>query len=134
MSVPVQETHERSPFKNVAFNEVEFVVGAETGGDTIITTMQFKFDGDVVQRVSGIMYLSDDANGDSVVASAPSGTVTVDTDGLVIPLVAKKCFSFTTEADGDLDLEIVASNDTFFLVIVMPDGSLSVSPAITFAV
>lgn len=111
-------------------------IGAETGGNTINVAIQFKNDNaiDCGERVSCFAYLSDDANGDSVAATAPSGGVAVNTDGVVVPVVAGKAFHFISEADGDLDIDIVeAGADTWYLVLVMPDGGLLVSDAITFA-
>ena len=58
----------------------------------------------------------------------------VGTDGLLIPVVANKAFVLTCEADGDVDLNVVeAGGATWYLVLVMPDGSHVVSGAITFA-
>jgi hypothetical protein len=88
---------------------------------------------DLAARASLNAYLSDDANGDSVVATAPD-TVAIGTDGLAIPLIAKKCYLLTSESDGDIDINITnAGADTFYLVLVMPSGKLVVSDAITHA-
>lgn len=123
-----------SPFESGAVNNVEFTIGAETA-NVINVGIQFK-DGtkDVAERVSVNAYLSDDANGDSVAGTAPT-TVAIGTDGLAIPLVAGKAWILTSEADGDIDLNITLSSgaDTWYLVIVLPDGRLKVSAAITFA-
>lgn len=113
-----------------------FVIGAEAGGDTINVGIQLKDSAgdDLAVRGSVLAYLSDDANGDSVAATAPSGGVAIGTDGLAIPLVADKAFLLTSEADGDIDLDIVeAAGDTWYLILVMPDGKLVASNAITFA-
>jgi len=111
------------------------VVGAEAA-DTINVAIQLKDGGgsDLAVRGSVLAYLSDDANGDSVAGTAPSGHVAVGTDGLAMHLVTDKVFLLTSESDGDIDLNIVeAGADTWYLVIVLPDGTLSVSDAITFA-
>lgn len=112
-----------------------FVVGAEAG-NVINVAVQLKDanGADLAARGSVLAYLSDDANGDSVAATAPSGTVVIGTDGLAIPLVAKKTFLLTSEADGDIDINITeAGAATWYLVIVLPNGKLAVSGAITFA-
>jgi len=76
-------------------------------------------------------YLSDDANGDSIVATAPD-TVAAGTDGLYMPLIDKKRFDLVSEADGDIDINITKSGaDTYYLVLVLGD-KLTVSGAITF--
>jgi hypothetical protein len=121
------------PFKAGIVNEASFVIGAETA-NVINVAIQLK-DGtkDLVQRASILSYISSDANGDSVVATAPT-TVAIGTDGVNIPLVTGKCFLLTSEADGDIDMDITLSSGaaTYYLVLVMPDGSLKVSGAITF--
>lgn len=90
--------------------------------------------GNLAARGSVIAYLSDDANGDSIAATAPSGGVAVGTDGLAIPLVADKAFCLVSESDGDIDLDITeVGADTWYLIIVTPAGELIASDAITFA-
>lgn len=112
---------------------IDFVVGAEVG-NVINVGLQLKNGSDeLAQRVSLFAYLSSDANGDSL-ATAPT-TVAVGTDGLLIPLVTGRAFQLTCEADGDIDLNITLSSGaaTYYLVVVLPDGTLEVSGAITFA-
>lgn len=88
----------------------------------------------VAERAGISAYLSDDANGDSLTASAPSGGIVIGTNGLLIPQVTNKAFSLTSESNGSIDLNITeAGTPTFYLVLVMPDGHLVVSGAITFA-
>jgi len=126
-----------NPF--ASYNHVgnaDFVIGAESGGNVINVGIQLKGSDheNLAARGSVMAYLSDDANGDSVAASAPT-SVAIGTDGLAIPLVAGKTWLLTSEADGDIDLDITlsAGADTWYLVLVMPDGRLVVSEAITFA-
>jgi hypothetical protein len=128
----------RSPYASGAFGDVTFTIGAETGGNTRIVSLQFKNHngGDVAVRVHGRFYLSDDANGDTYIATAPSGAVTAGTDGHIQDLsgTAKKMFSFVSEADGDLDVSIVeAGAKTLYMNVMMPDGSIKTSSAIAFA-
>ena len=118
-------------------------VGSEVA-DAIIVTIQLKGPSgtDLKARASILAYLSDDAYGDSVVATEPSGAVAIGTDGLLIPILtgvsaselSKTIFQLTSEADGDIDISITeAGAKTLYLVLVMPDGRLVVSDAITFA-
>jgi hypothetical protein len=112
-----------------------FVIGAQ-GGDVINVGIQLKDSAGADLAVRGAVraYLSDDANGDSIAATAPDGGVAIGTDGVAIPLVAGKAFELVSEADGDIDLNITESSaDTWFLILVMPDGRLVASGAITFA-
>ena len=115
-----------------------FVIGAEVA-NVINVAVQFRTEDsgaeeDVAERVSVAWYLSDDANGDSIVATAPSVGISIGTDGLLIEHTANKAGVMVSESDGDVDVDIEeAGTDTFYLVLVMPDGSLVVSGAITFA-
>lgn len=112
-----------------------FVIGGEAA-NVINVAIQLKDSAgaDLVVRGSIFAYLSDDANGDSLAGTAPSGGVAIGTDGLAIPLVAGKAFLLTSEADGDIDLDITeAGAATWHLILVMPDGKLVASGAITFA-
>jgi hypothetical protein len=116
------------------FGAPGIVVGAEAG-NVINVAIQLKDAGgaDLAVRGSVMAYLSDDANGDSVAGTAPD-TVAIGTDGLAVPLVAGKCFLLTSEADGDIDINITEDGvDTWYLILVMPDGRLAASGAITFA-
>jgi len=111
------------------------VVGAE-GGNAINVAIQLKDSAgdDLAVRGSILAYLSDDANGDSIAATAPDGNVAIGADGLLIPVVADKCFQLVSEDDGDIDIDIGESGaDTWYLILVMPDGKLVASDAITFA-
>ena len=122
------------PWESSAANAVTFTIGAETA-NVINVGVQLKDKGlDVTERVSLLAYLSDDAAGDSVAGTAPT-TVAIGTDGVYIPLVAGKCFQLISEADGNIDRDITLSSgaDTWYLVLVRPDGRLMVSGAITFA-
>lgn len=112
-----------------------FTIGAEAGNEiTVAIQLKDSAGDDLAVRASVLAYLSDDANGDSLAGTAPDGGVVIGADGLAIPLVAGKVFQLTSEADGDIDLVVGESGaDTWYLVLVMPDGRLVPSGAITFA-
>lgn len=113
------------------------VVGAEnTGAGTINVAIQLKDSAgaDLAVRGGVLAYLSDDAAGDTVAGTAPDGGWAIGTDGMLIPLVADKTAMLVSEADGDIDITITESGaDTWYLILVMPDGKLVASDAITFA-
>ena len=115
--------------------EASITVGAEATNAIPVTIQLQDAEGTALaSRRSVFAYLSDDANGDSVAATAPDGNVAIGTDGVLIPVVTDKAFQLTSEADGDIDLSIGESGiDTWYLVVVLPDGRLTVSDAITFA-
>ncbi len=112
-----------------------FVIGGEAG-NIINVGIQLKDSAGVDLAVRGAItaYLSDDANGDSIAATAPDGGVAIGTDGVAIPIVANKALQLVSEADGDIDIDITESGvDTWYLILVMPNGKLVASTAITFA-
>ena len=112
-----------------------FVIGAEAA-NVINVGVQLKDSAgaNLAVRAQVLAYLSDDANGDSVAVTAPDGGVVIGTDGVAIPVVAGKFLALTSEADGDIDIDITESAvDTWYLILVMPDGKLVASGAITFA-
>jgi hypothetical protein len=132
---PIGSTFESFPELNIG---AVFTVGSEGAGSIINVAAQL-IDRDngneIAERINIKGYLSDDAYGNSVVATAPDGGWAIGTDGLLIPLVTNKAAFFTTENDGDLDINIThaAGAKTCYLVLVMPDGQLYVSGAITFS-
>ncbi|RPJ24409.1 MAG: hypothetical protein EHM35_16375 [Planctomycetaceae bacterium] len=116
---------------------VTFVVGAEnTTNGTINVTMQLK-DGtgaDIAVRGSVFAYLSNDANGDSLITTAPSSGWAIGTDGLLIPVVTNKAAQLVSESDGDIDVTLTEAGAlTCYLIAVLPHGKLNASGAITFA-
>lgn len=113
-----------------------FVIGAEdTNVINVAIQLKDSAGADLAVRGAVRAYLSDDANGDSLAVTAPSGTVVIGTDGVLIdPGTTKKSFTLISEADGDIDINITeAGTDTFYLILIMPDGKLVASGAITFA-
>lgn len=112
-----------------------FTVGAEAA-NAIAVTVQLsdrKNGGDMSERINVAWYLSADANGDTI-AAAPSSGIAIGTDGLLIEWTANVAGMVTSEADGDIDVVLTeASTGTWYLSLVMPDGKLYVSGAITFA-
>lgn len=111
-----------------------FVIGDETTGvRNVAIQLKTVAGADLAVRGSVIAYLSADANGDAVTA-LDLESVAIGTDGLAIPIVAKQAFVLVSEADGDIDLDIDSNaNGTLYLVLVMPNGRLVASAAITFA-
>ena len=119
--------------------DASFTIGVEgAGGANIINVgIQLKYDksqADSVRRAIHA-YLSDDTNGDSITATAPSGAVAIGTDGVLYDIgAAKKHFFLVSESDGDIDINITeAGVKSFYLILVMPNGRLVSSGAITWA-
>lgn len=103
--------------------------------DCITATIQFK-DGagtELATTVGCMWYLSQDAAGAAIADGAPSGGIAIVTDGLLIEWTADLSGWVVSEADGDIDVFLEDNGaDTFYIVLVMPDGSLVVSDVITF--
>lgn len=112
-----------------------FTIGTEAVNVINVGIQLKNADGaDLAVRSSVFAYLSDDANGDSIIATAHSGGAAIGTDGLAIPLVANKAFMLTSESDGDIDINITETGTkTAYLILRMPNGKLVASTAITHA-
>jgi len=117
-----------------ALADAVITVGAEAGGAIAVGIQLQDASGVDLEHSAGIMaYISDNDDGSSVTATAPTSTA-IGTDGLAIPIVTGKTFLLVSEADGDIDLAIgEPSAGTWYLVLVLPNGKLVVSDAITFA-
>lgn len=114
---------------------VDLTVGTESTNVITVSGQVQDGDGnDMATRCLLYFFLSDDANGDSLAATAPDGGVAAGTDGWVDIITTGKSGYVMTEADGDFDIAITESGaDTFYLGVRMPDGHVVMSGAITFA-
>lgn len=112
-----------------------FVIGAETGGDEITVNIQLKdaAGSDMAIRSAVGFYLSSDANGDAIVAATTS--LVAGTDGNMQEFISNSAGRLVSEADGDIDVVVGSAGGaaTYYLVLIMPNGKLVVSTAITFA-
>lgn len=114
---------------------VGYTIGAEAA-NAITINIQFNDAAGTAMatRSSLRFFLSDDANGDSIAATAPDGGIAAGTDGFIEAITANKSFFGFSEADGDLDVVITESGAaTWYLIAIMPNGSYVASAAITFA-
>ena len=109
-------------------------VGADAG-TTITVTIQLNdaSGNEIAARAALWAYFSDDANGDSIAGTGPT-SIAIAADGVWQEVITDKAGWLVSEADGDISLTITeAGADVWYLVLVMPDGSLVVSDALTFA-
>lgn len=116
---------------------ISFTVGAEAG-DVINVAMQLTTpDGGNLATVGTVeLYLSDSATGDGVVAVAPDTGVAIGTDGAILTeFTADKHLRVSSESDGQIDVDIAhaAGAKTLYVVAILPDGTIAVSDAVTFA-
>lgn len=125
----------RSPYFTSKVGGVTFTVGAEATNVITVTVQATDGNGhNLAERVALQFYLSTDAEGDNLTASAPSSGIAAGASGVVIETIADKAGLLVTNSSGEAKVAITeASTPTFYLVVVLPDGSLTVSGAITFA-
>jgi len=112
-------------------SDVALVIGAEAANVINVGIQLIDYIGNSIARRAKLScYLSDDANGDSIVATTPD-TVAIGTDGVYIPLIAGKRFDIVTKDTGHADINITkAGADTFYLIVEV-NGKLTASLAIT---
>ena len=79
--------------------------------------------------VSGILYLSTDADG--LTSDLADSSLAVLTNGALTNIGGAGPSLFTTTADGKLGLTITAAADDYYVVFVKPNGSLLVSDVCT---
>lgn len=113
----------------------KFTVGTEAANaiNVAVQLVDRKNGNEIGQRVALPWYLAGDANGDTV-ASATTGGIAIGTDGLLLEWTNNVSGLVVCEADGDIDVTITdTGTPTVYLALVMPDGKVEVSGAITFA-
>jgi len=112
-----------------------FTIGAEnTNAINVAIQLTDRLNGgDLTERAAIQWYLSADTNGDAI-ATAPGGGIAIGTDGLLIEHSNNLAGVAISESDGDIDVTITESTaKSFYLILIMPDGKLYSSGAITFA-
>ena len=116
--------------------DAQMTVGTEAANVINVAVQLIDWDNSnpLDERAQVGFYMSDDAAGDSIAASAASVGIAIGTDGLMIEWTANLAGMLVSEIDGDIDIDIEeAGVDTWYLILVMPDGRLVASDAITFA-
>jgi len=111
-------------------------VGAEAGNAIDVAVQLNDPEGKALSEVGVVdFYLSDDAAGIIPTAAVPDGGIAVGAAGGVIETLADAAGKLITDADGLVNLVIddTTGTPTWYLVIVSPDGNLTISDAITFA-
>lgn len=119
------------------FGMVTYTIGAEAA-NVIRVTGQLKDNrGQAIAQVAPVkVYLASDAAGTTITATAPTSTLAIGTKGTILTVeVTDKMLLLATAADGifNLDITQTAAPVTYYLVAIMPDGSLAISSAITYA-
>lgn len=112
-----------------------FTVGAEAANEINVAIQLNDAAGTAMAVKSGLrMYLSSDAAGVTIEGSGPDSWA-IGTDGILIRDGGDSLISgfLISEADGDIDIDLThVGADTFYMNVVLPNGSIVTSGAITF--
>jgi hypothetical protein len=124
----------RSPYASVHVGEVGFTIGDEAA-DVINVALQLKNPKFEALGTKGHVrcYLAADEDGNTL--ATPPTTLAIGTNGLlVVEETSNGVFTLVSEDDGTIDIDItIATAAEYWLVVMMPDGSVRISDAITFA-
>lgn len=119
------------------FNIASFTIAAEDSNAITVTCQLKDAKGrNLTRHAMCRVYLADEADGGSLHGTAPTSTVTFTLSSEILAtLVTDKVWDVLTSEEGVFTITIpqTAAPVTYYLVVVMPDGSLAVSNAITFA-
>lgn len=112
-----------------------FQIATETTDTITVTCQLLDGNGDDEVLASTLWgFVSGDSGGVGIVGTAPSGGIAAGTDGtFVAEPVANKLFLAESESDGDLDVVFdEAGDNSFYLVLILPNGRNVVSGEIDF--
>lgn len=111
---------------------INFSVADEVGSNVDVTMQAVDADGNDLKRVVCLpWFLSADSLG-KVIGSALSTAPLILSDGHLITEFASLSGMLVFEADGDAGIRLTDTNtNTHYLIIVLPDGSITASGAIT---
>jgi hypothetical protein len=133
----IRESAKGSPFWGaLQVMGATFTVGAEAANVITVTVQLTGPEGlPIAQRVAVRAYLSGVATGADIVGTAPTGGVAIGANGKILAsMVTNKMLEVVTDAAGLVALALTdTGTPTFYLVVVLPDGTLAISGAITFA-
>lgn len=115
--------------------QATMVVGTEaTNVINVAGQLQDVFGDDLAKAAAVQFYLADDAAGMTPSTTAPTGGIAIGTDGALLESIDNLSGTIIAEADGDFDIDLTdTGTPTFYLVLIMPNGKLVISDAITFA-
>lgn len=113
---------------------ITFTIGTESANNINVALQATDHNGDDVAIAANLYwYLAADSAGQTI-GTAHSSAPAIGTDGLLRAETDKLAGRLTLEADGDADIDFTdTGTGTRYLVVVLPDGSLAISDAITHA-
>jgi hypothetical protein len=116
--------------------DASFTIGTETANVINVAVQLKDAEAANIAAIKSLkFYLSDNSTGNNFIATAPSGTVGIGTNGALYDIGGnKKVFQVITNATGQFDINITETGvKTLYLVLILPMGGLKISSAITFA-
>jgi hypothetical protein len=125
----------KSPFSSGLVGSAVLTVGVEAA-NAIAVGIQLKgTDGkNLSQRAAVRVYISGANTGAGLVGTAPTGGVAISVGNTLSVLTAGKEVNVVTDGNGAVTATLTdTGTPTFYVVVVLPDGSIAVSPAVTFA-
>lgn len=117
------------------FGIVSFTVGTKVATTiNVAVQLQDVRGRNVAERVGARVYLSDASTGAGITATATTTALAVGTNGsLLAILVTGKMMEVLTDASGRFDINVIQSSTaSYYMVVILPDGSIAVSTVITF--
>lgn len=127
--------NKHNPYRTNVVDDVTISVGAEAANAIAVSIQTTSRGNNVAERVPLDVWLSDAATGAGLVATAPDGGVAAAAGTVLNAIVAGKRLECLTTAAGLLTLTVThaAGAKTLYVVVKLPDGSIEVSGAVTFA-
>ena len=132
----------KQPYKNNPFegnqvgSKVVWTVGAKSGN--VINVAAQLYSGDLKEYVPvcvGFVFSTtlSTTGGNGITPTAPSGGIAIGTNGLLLTEITNEAGDVITNASGQFDINVTqTTGTTFYLYLLMADGSLAVSPALAF--
>lgn len=132
--MPGQIPYARSPYKTPAVDDVTFTFTAEAANARTVTIQAKGRGGNIAFPAVLDVFLSDVATGFGLAAVAPTGGVAIGASGAILNAkVAGKWLECQTTVAGLLALAVTeAGVKTFYVCVLLPDGSVKVSGALAF--
>lgn len=115
--------------------DIEFTIAAEDS-NVINVALQIQRSGvDMAESHVLHAWLSDSLAPPDMTATPPNGNIAIGTDGVIMTeFITDLYFLLYFDSDGQADIDIGDSGTpTFYLNVLLPDGTITPSGAITFA-
>lgn len=123
----------KSPYEGCLPAKAEFTIGTENT-NAIAVTVELLSGGVALGEQAAVdIFLASDPDGNTV-AVAPDGGIVVDTGTRLWQYTTNVSGKYLSNATGNITITMTESTaKSFYVVVIHPDGSTTVSSAITFA-